>query len=133
VIATIAETRYPSPIGKGKTMNKNESVDAASLHPIVSRAELERAWLAYGFMAFCGTVHDTKIGVIARDFPTLGRGYKAGDVVFYREYETALSVERPHEAERLGKSGFIAGVGTTVGVPKQYVLPIDPRAVVEIG
>ena len=108
-------------------------VNEASVESVVSRAALERAWLAYGFMAFCGTVHDTKIGVITRDFPTLGRGFRAGDVVFYREYETELSVEMPNDAARLGKAGFIAGVGTTVGVPKQYVSPIDPRSVVEIG
>lgn len=114
-------------------MTKQNSVDAASLHPIVSRAELERAWLAYGFMAFCGTVHNTKIGVVTRDLHTLGRGFKVGDVVFYREYDTALSVERPIDVGRLGKSGFIAGVGTTVGIPKHCVSPIDPRSVVEIG
>lgn len=113
-------------------MTKPNSVDAASLHPIVSRAELERAWIAYGFMAFCGTVHDTKIGVVTRDLQTLGRGFKTGDVVFYREYETALSVERPIDADSLGKSGFIAGVGTTVGIPKHCVSPIDPRSVVDI-
>jgi hypothetical protein len=114
-------------------MSKKESVDAASMHPIVSRAELERAWMAYGFMQFCGTVHDTKIGVVTRDLQTLGRGFKVGDVVFYREYETALSVERPIDVYSLGKSGFIAGVGTTVGVPKHCVSPIDPRSVVDIG
>lgn len=114
-------------------MTKPNSVDAISVRLIVSRAELERAWTAYGFMQFCGTVHDTKIGIITRDFPTPGRGFKVGDVVFYREYDTALVVERPLDAERLGKSGFIAGIGTTVGVPKSYVSPIDPRSIVEIG
>jgi hypothetical protein len=113
-------------------MTKNESVDSDSVHPIVSRTELERAWMAYGFMQFCGTVHDTKIGVVTRDLQTLGRGFKTGDVVFYREYETALSVERPIDASSLGKSGFIAGVGTTVGIPKHCVAPIDPRSIVEI-
>lgn len=113
-------------------MTKPDSADAAPLHPIISRAELERAWLAYGFMAFCGTVHNTKIGVINRDITTLGRGFEAGNVVFYREYETAVSIERPSEAARLGKHGFIAGVGTTVGVPKHYVSPIDPRSVLRL-
>ena len=99
---------------------------------IVSRADLERAWTAYGFMRFCGTVHDTKIGVVTHDFRTLGRGFKIGDIVFYREYETALCVEMPLPAEQLGKSGFIAAVSTTVGIPTHYVSPIDPKSVIDI-
>lgn len=101
--------------------------------PNVNRDELERAWTALGFMAFCGTVHDTKIGIMANDVQTLGLGFKKGQVVFYREYETAMSVERPLEHASLGKSGFISGVGTTVGIPKKLVIPLDPRSVVTIN
>lgn len=98
----------------------------------IDRAELERAWTAYGFKAFTGTLHDTKIGVMAADIQTLGGGFRKGEVVFYREYETGLSVERPFTNEQLGKSGFIAAAGTTVGISKQVVVPLDPRNVVDI-
>ena len=98
----------------------------------IDRSELERAWTAYGFMAFTGTIHDTKIGVMTTDVETLGRGFRKGEVVFYREYETGLSVERPFTNEQLGKSGYIAAASTTVGIPKKAVAPLDPRSVVVI-
>jgi hypothetical protein len=105
--------------------NPSEVLKDAEL--LVSRVDLERGWAALGFMAFCGTLRDHKLGVVVADIKAIAT-YQRGDIVIYRDEGGTITVGRPMRTENLGRSGFIAEGPTMVCVPKQFVKRLDPRS-----
>jgi len=91
---------------------------------MLNRSQLESAFAAIGYLAFCGTLQDHRLGICKGNFCS----FRDGDVVIFRPQDAGMViVEMPMPTERLGGSGFLATWSTTISVPASYVVELDRR------